>query len=169
MLTIKNTILTMKKTIGLLAAIMLSQPVMAFDLENLLSEAEKKTSDAFEGVSTNAVENPLTGLLTKGLGVNDKQAAGGAGAMLAMAYQSLDEKQSGELLNMVPGMDNLTSMIPANLGGNIKDLTSLSQIFNLLGLNSSMVQKYTPVVLKYLGEKGASESLLGNLSKLWGK
>lgn len=161
--------LTMKNTIVLLAGIMLSHTAIAFDLESLLNEAEKKTEEFVEGVSPSTAENPLTGLLTKDLGINDKQAAGGAGAMLAMAYQSLDEKQSSELLNIVPGMDSLTNMIPGNLGGNIKDLTALSQIFNLLGLNSSMVQKFTPVVLKYLAEKGASESLLGKLSKMWGK
>ena len=160
--------LKIKNIIALFIVIILSPQSMAFDFNNLLHEVEKKTSDIIEGVSPNAANNPLTSLLTKDLGVNDKQAAGGAGAMLAMAYQSLDDKQSNELLKMVPEMNSLTSMIPENLGGNIKDLSMLSQIFNLLGLNSAMVQKFTPIVLKYLGEKGASESLRGELSHLWG-
>ncbi len=86
-------------------------PAQATDLGNLLGEANREASNLLEGVNSEAAENPITSLLSKGLDINDKQAAGGAGAMLAMAYQTLGESQSSELLKMVPGMESLTGMI----------------------------------------------------------
>lgn len=161
--------LKIRNVIALISLVAIALPTQAFNIEYLLSKAERKASNLLEGVNPKAADNPLTILLSKDLGVNDKQAAGGAGAMLAMAYQALDKDQSNELLKMLPGMDNLTNMIPSNLGSNLKDLSDVNHVFTLLGLDSSMVKKFTPVLLKYIAGKGASNSLLSGLTDLWGK
>ncbi|MBV7300414.1 DUF2780 domain-containing protein [Enterovibrio paralichthyis] len=143
-------------------------PAQATDLGNLLGEANREASNLLEGVNSEAAENPITSLLSKGLDINDKQAAGGAGAMLAMAYQTLGESQSSELLKMVPGMESLTGMIPAGLGSNLANLESVDKVFNLLGMDAGMVQKFAPMIIKYLTGEGASESLLSGLTSAWG-
>lgn len=143
-------------------------PAQANDLTNLLGEANREATNMLEGVNSQAADNPITSLLSKGLDVNDKQAAGGAGAMLAMAYQTLGESQSSELLKMVPGMDSLTGMIPAGLGSNLANMESVDKVFSLLGMDAGMVQQFAPVIIKYLTGQGASESLLSGLTSAWG-
>ncbi|WP_407331864.1 DUF2780 domain-containing protein [Enterovibrio sp. 27052020O] len=143
-------------------------PAQALSLDGLLGEANKEASNLLNGVDTKTADNPLTSLLSTDLGVNDKQAAGGAGALLAMAYQSLGEEQSSELLKMVPGMDSLTGMIPEGLASNLGNLESVDKVFNVLGLDSGMVAKFAPVILKYLTGEGASESLISGLTDAWG-
>ncbi|USH02387.1 DUF2780 domain-containing protein [Grimontia kaedaensis] len=145
-----------------------SIPAQATDLGSLLGSAEKEASNLLEGVSSETASNPLTELLSTDLGVDDKQAAGGAGALLAMAYETLGESQSSELLKMVPGMDSLTSMIPGDLGSNLSNMESVDKVFNMLGMDSGMVQKFAPVILKHLTGAGASESLISDLASAWG-
>ncbi|MEK6212827.1 MAG: DUF2780 domain-containing protein, partial [Vibrio fluvialis] len=40
--------------------------------------------------------------------------------------------------------------------------------FEQLGLDSSMVSQFAPLLLQYLTGQGASEGLLSSLSSLWG-
>lgn len=161
--------LKIRNAIVLISLVSMTLPIQAFDLKNIVSEAEKKASDLFEGISPKAANNPLTTLLSKDLGVNDKQASGGAGAMLAMAYQELDKEQSDELLNLIPNMKTLTNMIPDKLGSNLKNISDVNRVFKHLGLDPSMVKKFAPMLLTYLSGKGASEPLIRDLSRLWAK
>ncbi|PKF51373.1 DUF2780 domain-containing protein [Enterovibrio nigricans] len=159
----KNVILAMLSTLLILVA----APTKATGFGDLLSEANKDASNLLSGVSTQVADNPLTELLSKDLDVNDTQAAGGAGAMLAMAYQALGDSQGNELLEKVPGMDSLTKMILAGLGSNLSDIASVQKVFNMLGLDPEMVQKFAPVIINYLTGEGASEGLTGALTSLW--
>lgn len=140
----------------------------AFDLKSLFNSVEEKAADLIEGVSPQVANDPLTKLISTDLDVNHKDAAAGAGAMLAMAYQVLDEQQSSELLKIVPNIDVLSELVPNDLAGNIKDFSSLSFIFNQLGLNDSMIHKFAPLIIKYLSEHGASSDMQTQLAKLWG-
>lgn len=156
-------------TIALCALLgVVSIPVQATDLDSLLGSAEKQATSLLGGMSSETASNPLTALLSSDLAVSDKQAAGGAGAMLAMAYQTLGENQSSELLKLVPGMDSLASMIPGNLGSNLSNMESVGNVFNVLGMDAGMVQKFAPVILKYLTGQGASQSLISDLASAWG-
>ncbi|KXF82508.1 DUF2780 domain-containing protein [Enterovibrio coralii] len=159
----KNVIWVMLSSLLILVA----APSKATGLGDLLSEANKDASNLLSGVSTQTADNPLTELLSKDLDINDAQAAGGAGAMLAMAYQTLGDSQSSELLEKIPGMDSLTEMIPGGLGSNLSDIASVQKVFNMLGLEPEMVQKFAPVILNYLTGEGASDGLTSALSSLW--
>lgn len=156
-------------TIALCALLgVVSIPVQATDLGSLLGSAEKQATSLLGGMGSETASNPLTTLLSSDLAVSDKQAAGGAGALLAMAYQTLGENQSSELLKLVPGMDSLTGMIPGNLGSNLSNMESVGNVFNVLGMDAGMVQKFAPVILKYLTGQGASQSLISDLASAWG-
>lgn len=159
--------LKMRNVIALISLLLITLPLQAFDYTSLLNEADKKARDMLEGISPKTADNPLTILISKDLKINPKQAAGGAGSMLAMAYQLLDKKQSTELLKLLPEMDALTEVIPAHLGSNLSNLTDVNQAFKLLDLDSSMVKKFTPVLLGYLDKKGATGALITSLSALW--
>ncbi|MCC4797477.1 hypothetical protein BCT30_12930 [Enterovibrio norvegicus] len=148
---------------------MAALPAHALSLDGLVGEATKEASNLLTGVSKEAADNPLTSQIAEGLKVNDEQAAGGAGALLAMAYQELGTDQASELTKMVPGLDSLTGAIPGDLGSMLNNMESVNKVFTALGLDPAMVQEYAPMILKFLGNEGASESLLSDLSSLWGQ
>ncbi|MDD1795661.1 DUF2780 domain-containing protein [Enterovibrio makurazakiensis] len=160
-----------KLNVMALSAVLIAaaMPAHALSLDSLVGDAKKEASNLMTGVSKEAADNPLTSLLSSDLNVNDDQAAGGAGALLAMAYQELGTDQASELTKMVPGLDSLTGAIPGDLGSMLNNMESVNKVFDALGLDPTMVTQYAPVILKYLGEQGASDSLLGSLSSLWGQ
>ena len=55
----------------------------------------------------NAESSPLTDLLTSQLPVSTEQAAGGTGALLALAQSQLSDQNSSELKSLIPGMSSL--------------------------------------------------------------
>lgn len=153
-----RSILTRTVTAAVLSA-MLVVPAQAFSLDSFLG----KTEESKQAVS----ENPLTQLLTQQLNVSEKQAAGGAGALLALARSSLSSEQTSELTSLIPGMDKLTGAIPGSLGNMLNSMDTVNNIFNMLGLDPAMVSQFAPILLSFLGEQGASESLLSSLTKAW--
>ena len=48
-----------------------------------------------------------------------------------------------------------------------KDKENINKVFSLLGMKPEMVNQFEPVVTQFLGEQGASNELLGALSKIW--
>lgn len=136
-------------------------------IEQKLKEVVKKVEDSFEGVPPEVAANPLISAVSSSLDVNDYQASGGTGAMLAMAYQSLSAQQSATLLKTVPHINQLTAMIPGVYASNIANLASLSEVFSVLGLSPTMIQKYSKVIRDYLKKQGASAELLNALSTTW--
>lgn len=162
-------------------------PSYAFDLSSLFGSSNDKSESATQAdslikgvtngqldlngvknqINNSLTENPLTKMLSSGLGISGIQAAGGAGAMLAMASQSLPQNQSNELLKMIPQMNSLTSMLPSNLIGNLGSIASVDKAFESLGLNTSMIQQFAPIIVNYLSSQGSSNVLTSALQKLW--
>ena len=66
----------------------------------------------------NAESSPLTDLLTSQLPVSTEQAAGGTGALLALAQSQLSDQNSSELKSLIPGMSSLDGA--QSLLGNIE-------------------------------------------------
>ncbi len=113
----------------------------------------------------------LTSQLTEQLDVTPTQAAGGAGALLALAQNQLGEENNQELGQLFPGIDQLTSL---NLGGDsnllasVDSLSQVNKVFTELGLDPALIGQFTPIVLQYLGQQNASSELISSLSSLWG-
>ncbi|MFC6296873.1 DUF2780 domain-containing protein [Pseudomonas sp. CCM 7893] len=132
----------------------------------------------------------LLGALTSQLNVTPEQAVGGTGAMLGLAKNKLGGGDYSQLTKSVPGLDKLSGSnslgslgaLSGMLGqsggsktsgldgvlGNVKDTSDLNTAFSALGMDDSMVGKFAPVILQYLGGQGASTSVLGKLGSLWG-
>ena len=130
------------------------------------------------------------------MGVKPEQAAGGVGAMLSLAKNQLTTNDYAALTQQVPGINKVTgagaltqlSQFSANnpqieaLVGQInpvsKDakvavstVTNQSQLnsaFEALGMNSSLIQEFAPLITQYLGQQGVASPLLTTLSTLWG-
>lgn len=117
--------------------------------------------------SANAQSSDLIGLLTSKLGVSEKQASGGAGALFNMAEDNLGSTKFSSIEKSVPGigemmkdgdidisggaMSSLTSM-----AGGLEGIAKVNAIFKKLGLSPEMVQKFTPIILDYIKGSGGS-------------
>lgn len=165
------------KRITLIAGITtLALSFPSYALFGLDSDSDKKldlSSDAvtsLAGTLTNSVSqqesSPLVDALTSQLNVSPEQATGGAGALLALASSSLSGSESSELGSLIPGLSNLQSSVPG-LMSMASDMGAVSDIFAKLGLDSSMVSQFAPIILQYLTGQGASSNLLGSLGSLW--
>ncbi|MDN3679040.1 DUF2780 domain-containing protein [Vibrio tapetis subsp. quintayensis] len=139
-----------------------SDKEQSVDTAALTSLATSALSD-----STASVESsPIVKQLTDSLGVSPTQASGGAGALLALASNSLSGSQSSELTNLIPGMSSLTESVPG-LMGMANNLSAVNDVFAKLGLDPSMVAQFAPIIMEYLTGQGASSGLLGSLSSIW--
>jgi hypothetical protein len=116
----------------------------------------------------------LVSMLTSALGVDESQAAGGAGALLAVAQQQLGGESFGQISAAVPEVAGLVDAAP-ELGGaaasavpaaGVQDLLGqgsddmiarglqLAGAFEGLGLDPGMVQSFTPVMVDYVRDRG---------------
>jgi len=136
------------------------------------------------GVTSVSSQIPgLVGLLTKDLGVTEKQAQGGAGAIFNMARENLGAEDFGKVANAVPEMDNLLKAAPKTgglgsaiggktslLGGSASKLAGLASLagsFSQLGMKSDMASKFVPIILSYVQSTGGDsvKSLLAGVLK----
>jgi len=125
------------------------------------------------------------------LNLSPQQAVGGTGAMLDLAKNQLPGAQYSQLTESVPGLDQMVgsnglqqlSGLGGLLGGseaapvsseataavsNVNNLQDLNKAFSALGMDSGMVEQFTPLLLQYFGQQGADPSLLSSLGSLWG-
>lgn len=112
----------------------------------------------------------LVSMLTKELGVTEKQAEGGAGAILGYAKDQLSDDDFTQVADAVPGMDGLLDAAPeagalgqlAKLGKSDKGesslggLASLAGAFTNLDMESGMVGKFVPVILNLVESNGST-------------
>jgi hypothetical protein len=130
--------------------------------------------------STAAAEDSLVQTLVSKLGVTDKQASGGAGALLGYAKQKLVPGDFAKVSSALPETETLLKAAPKTdsalgglggaLGGAAGDAAGLASVagsFKKLGLSSDMVGKFVPVVTGYVQGKGkAGETAAGLLSSV---
>ncbi|MCG8392281.1 MAG: DUF2780 domain-containing protein [Pseudomonadales bacterium] len=177
---------------GTSLAMVLAAPAQAFDLKGMTDSANKAVNDASEkassgideasGAANSAMDSANQGLavtgeaqtlvdsLTKDLGVTSQQAAGGAGALLAMAQNNLPADQFGGVLDKVPGLDSLLGGggMASSMLGNISSLQGVGKAFSALGLSPDMISQFAPKILEFLGGQGVGGQVLGSLKGLWG-
>lgn len=106
----------------------------------------------------------LVDQLTKNLGVSEAQAQGGAGLLFKQAKSKLSGDEFSQVSAAVPGVDSLINAAPGSggsmLGGVSKmlggggGLASLAGGFSKLGLDSSMIGKFIPIILSFVQSKG---------------
>jgi hypothetical protein len=158
----------MKKSIivTVLASTIFTAPSYAF--LSKLSESNDFSSMVSNTLSQTESNSALLTQITSQIPVSDTQAAGGVGSLLALAQNQLSDANSSELETLLPGLNQLTSLSESSSAiAKIADMEAVNNVFNKLGLDSSMVSQFAPQVLQYLTSQGASSDLLGSLSSLW--
>jgi hypothetical protein len=122
---------------------------------------------------TYAGEMGLVDLLTSQLGVTKGQAEGGAGSIFQLAKQNLSVEDFSSIAKAVPGIDKMIGAAPklegssSSIGGissmmgrnKIGGMASLTSSFENLGLSSEMVNKFMPIILDYVKNKGGEHAM----------
>ena len=117
--------------------------------------------------SVNAQSLDLISSLTSQLGVTNKQASSGAGALFNMAKDNLGSTKFSSIKNSVPGISQMMKDGNVNLGGGgmsslsgmastLSGISKVNAIFKKLGLKPEMVQKFMPIILDFVNKKGGS-------------
>ena len=101
----------------------------------------------------------LTSTLTKQLGVTDTQAAGGTGAILAMAQQRLAAGDIDANAKAIPGSDKYLAAAKQLLGGaSITDKAELQSAVSKLGMSPDTMNKFAPIVTDYVGKASGDQA-----------
>ncbi len=129
-------------TLSLLGSL---QSVSAFDLGSAMQ--------AVSGASTQQADSSLISSLTSQLGITSSQAAGGTMALMNQAKNSLSADEYNQISKAVPGLSNTAENSAL---GSLSTMASSSvvDIFKSLGMESSMVEQFTPVILDYALKEG---------------
>jgi hypothetical protein len=122
---------------------------------------------------TYAGDMGLVDLLSSQLGVTKDQAEGGAGSIFQLAKQNLSVEDFSGIAKAVPGIDQMIGAAPevegssSSLGGissmmgsnKLGGMASLTSSFEKLGLSGEMVNKFTPIILDYVKNKGGEHAM----------
>ena len=120
-----------------------------------------------------AGEMGLADLLSSQLGVTKNQAEGGAGSIFQLAKQNLSVEDFASIAKAVPGIDQMMGAAPkmdgsssslgkmsSMMGSNkLGGMAALTSSFEKLGLSSDMVNKFTPIILDYVQNKGGEHAM----------
>jgi len=132
-------------------------------------------------VPANAGTLELVSILTKNLGITEKQATGGAGALFGLAKKSLDKKDFGKVSDAVPGINKMMKAAPkvgklgglgemaSSLGGSSGKLLGVASLvpqFSKLGMGEGMVKKFIPPILSFAKSKGG-DTAMNLLKGVW--
>ena len=180
----KNTRSAVLATLMALAA----TPVFKFNLNDAANAVSGATGGQQKATAAPEAAGLLNTLGTQ-LNVTPQQAVGGTGALLGLAKNKLAGNDYSQLSQAVPGLDQfsgasalgslggLGGMLGGSGGsnsaidsalGNVQSMGDVNKAFSALGMDSSMVGQFVPVILQYLGQQGASGSALQALSGVWG-
>jgi hypothetical protein len=165
-----------------------ASPVFAFNLNDAANAVSGATGGQQKATAAPEAAGLLNTLGTQ-LNVKPEQAVGGTGALLGLAKNKLAGNDYSQLTKSVPGLDQLSgssalgslggmgSMLGGSSGGNsavssalgnVQSMGDVNKAFNALGMDSSMVGQFVPVIMQYLGQQGASGSALKALGGVWG-
>ncbi len=125
----------------------------------------------------------LVNMLTSQLGINEDQAAGGAGLLFKMAKEKLGDGDFSKIASAVPDVANLMGKAPESDGGGgimgaiggiasalgaekLGGLASLAGGFSKLNLDENMIGNFIPIILNFVKDK-AGDEVMGLLSKVF--
>lgn len=179
----------------LVAALSLAAcPAFAFNLSEAANVLSAAGGSQDGGAAASLLGNPQSLELLQSLSslkLTPQQALGGTGALLGLAKNQLPSAEYSQLNQSVPGLEKfegnqglsqlngLSGLLGKSAGtplseeanaalGNVNSLPALNQAFSVLGMDSSMIGKFAPLLLQYLGQQGVQGSLLSSLGGLWG-
>jgi hypothetical protein len=109
----------------------------------------------------------LVDMLTGNLGIDGRQAEGGAAVLFNAAKAKMGGAEFGQLLGGVPGLSDLMQKAPATggglggmlgglagaMGGNAALIATVIGGFGKLGLRPDDAKKFVPVILEFLRTK----------------
>jgi len=117
----------------------------------------------------------LVGQLVSELGVDEKQASGGAGLLFKLAQEKLSAGDFSKVTESLPGVSELVGQAPDLKGagggasglvgsamsalgggsmGNLGALATAATAFKGLGMDAGMVTKFAPVVMNFAQKHG---------------
>jgi len=141
------------------------------------------------GISSAPVSAGTMDLISKlvdALGITEKQAEGGVGALFNNAKENLSTEDFNKAAEAVPGVDKYMAEVPStdsgggaggllkssglsSLGGSaskISSMAGLADTFSNLGMNAETMTKFVPIVTDFM-ESEAGSSVAGLLKGLW--
>ena len=157
----------LKKFLFVSSIYLLAPTANAFNLNAPLPSAAQAL---FSATEVSVETQQLLGQLKGQLGVTDAQAFGGTGALLQLAQSQLGTGAMSSLTSEAPGLSNLLgadSGLSKSLLSGISSMSGVQSTFSALGMNSTMIQQFVPIIMGFLGEQGVSSLLLGQLESLW--
>jgi len=133
-------------TLSILALFGSLQSLWAFDLAGAAS--------ALGGGSTQEkADTSLISTLTSQLGISSSQAIGGTAALMNEAKGNMSAEDYKTVTNALPGVSgNSNASALGSLSGMAS--SSVGEIFKSLGMDSAMVDQFTPVILDYALKEG---------------
>ncbi len=117
-----------------------------------------------QSTTTSSTASTLASSIQQAANVTTEQATGGVGSLLALAQNNLSTTQNTELGSLIPGYDTLKS---TGLTSLITNSSAVDTAFSALGMDSSMVSTFAPIMLNSLQSQGASSSLVSALGSIW--
>jgi uncharacterized protein VcgC/VcgE DUF2780 len=121
----------------------------------------------------------LIDMLTSSLGIDGRQAEGGAAVLFKAARDKLGDGEFSKLLGGLPGLSDLMKKAPAPgggglggllgglagaVGGNAALISTIMGGFSKLGLTTNDAKRFVPVILDYL-RKHAGPDVVSKLEK----
>lgn len=167
------------QSIVLLSVLVGSQQTLAFSLGDMFGSSDKDKASNTEQTAAKAssattgspMVDGLVGMISEQLGVSSSQAIGGLGALVGYASNNLPEQYATQLQQLLPGLADSAgsgSSLTAGLLKNFNSMDSVKSSFKMLGMDTSMVDQFTPLVESYLSDNAEGASGLVNaLQGLW--
>lgn len=145
----------MKKILCLVPFVLLN--LYAFDLGSATNSLLSSTATT----KSTTEQSSLLNLLTSNLGVSNSQAVGGASAILTKAATNMSQADVSSLTSAIPSISSLISSTVSsqsgqNMLGSLVSSTSLGSQFSALGMDSSMVAKFIPIILEFINTEAGS-------------
>lgn len=142
------------RSLTLAALLLLVSNASAFDFGSLMQSVTPIAQSAAPAVDTSLSSNPLIKNLTTTLGVTPTQAIGGTAAIINDAKGNMSPTDFTALTKQVPQAGTLLNAAPVGM----LNLGNLGSQFSFLGMDASMITKFSPLVLEYL-QSGATPAM----------
>lgn len=115
----------------------------AFDFGSLMQTVAPVAAPVADAT---LASNPLIKNITTTTGVTPTQAVGGTAAILNEAKTNMSPTDYSALSQQMPQLGTIVSAAPAGIMGT----GSVASQFGALGMDPSMIDKFTPLILQYI-------------------
>lgn len=129
---------------GLVLGVIATQS-FAFDMGSILKSAAPAVTDSV--VQTPSVKDSALVSSLASLGVTPAQATGGTAVLLNSAKSKMEPAQFSQLTAKTPGLGDILNSAPA--AASVLGNTTPQSQFKALGMDSSMVGQFTPIIVNY--------------------